>query len=85
MMPVMTGMELHQELSCIAPDQAKRMIFLTGGAFTDRARAFLLEAHREHIEKPFDAPNLRTVVQDRLRAMAAAAVQSAAHHASSYA
>jgi two-component system cell cycle sensor histidine kinase/response regulator CckA len=69
MMPAMTGMELHHELTCIAPDQAKRMIFLTGGAFTDRAREFLLDANREHIEKPFDAANLRAVVQDRLRSM----------------
>jgi PAS domain S-box-containing protein len=71
MMPAMTGMELHHELSCIAPDQAKRMIFLTGGAFTERAREFLLDANREHIEKPFDAANLRAVVQERLRSMKA--------------
>ena len=38
MMPELTGMELHQELREIAPDQADRMVFLTGGAFTPSAR-----------------------------------------------
>ena len=34
MMPQMTGMDLHRELAAELPDQAARMIFLTGGAFT---------------------------------------------------
>ena len=70
MMPSMTGMELHYELSRIAPEQAERMIFLTGGAFTNQARSFLADSTREHIEKPFDAANLRAVVQHRLRSTA---------------
>lgn len=32
MMPVMTGMELHDALSRFAPDQANAMVFMTGGA-----------------------------------------------------
>jgi CheY-like chemotaxis protein len=67
MMPDMTGMELHRELALCAPDQASRMIFLTGGAFTAAARQFLAEPHREHIEKPFDSNNLRAIVQRYLR------------------
>jgi CheY-like chemotaxis protein len=43
------------------------MIFLTGGAFTDSARAFLAEPPKEYIEKPFDGANLRAVVQRYLR------------------
>jgi two-component system cell cycle sensor histidine kinase/response regulator CckA len=70
MMPSMTGMELHHELSRIAPEQAERMIFLTGGAFTKQAREFLSDSTREHIEKPFDAANLRAIVQHRLRLIA---------------
>jgi PAS domain S-box-containing protein len=34
MMPQMTGMDLHARLLQVAPDQAARLIFLTGGAFT---------------------------------------------------
>ena len=33
MMPVMTGMDLHAELLIVAPDQAARMVFMTGGVF----------------------------------------------------
>jgi CheY-like chemotaxis protein/anti-sigma regulatory factor (Ser/Thr protein kinase) len=67
MMPDMTGMDLHRELSLVAPEQASRMIFMTGGAFTAKARSFLSETPKEHIEKPFDAGNLRAIVQRYLR------------------
>jgi PAS domain S-box-containing protein len=62
MMPIMTGMELYHELMRVAPEQAKRMIFVTGGAFTEKARTFLSETLKEHIEKPFNAANLRAIV-----------------------
>jgi CheY-like chemotaxis protein len=67
MMPVMTGMDLHHELSLVAPEQANRMIFLTGGAFTAKARQFLSETPKEHLEKPFDPANLRAIIQRYLR------------------
>ncbi|MCU1280788.1 MAG: Sensor protein, partial [bacterium] len=67
MMPNMTGMDFHRELSRVAPEQASRMIFLTGGAFTAKARHFLSETPKEHIEKPFDPTNLRAIVQRYLR------------------
>ncbi len=72
MMPEMTGMDLHRELSRVAPDQAARMIFLTGGAFTPAARLFLSEQSREHIEKPFDHVNLRAFVRRHLLTSSAA-------------
>ena len=67
MMPVMTGMELHSEISLLSPEQAKAMIFVTGGAFTEKTRSFLSDIPKEHIEKPFDAANLRAIVQRYLR------------------
>lgn len=66
MMPMMTGMDLHRELMLEAPGQAERMIFLTGGAFTSKAQEFLMETHREYIDKPFDPVNLHAIVQRRL-------------------
>jgi FixJ family two-component response regulator len=63
----MTGMDLHRELSRVAPEQANRMIFLTGGAFTAMARNFLSETCKEHIDKPFDPANLRAIAQRYLR------------------
>jgi CheY-like chemotaxis protein len=67
MMPEMTGMDLHRELSRAAPDQAGRMIFITGGAFTEKARTFLSETPKEQIEKPFETANLRAIVHRYLR------------------
>jgi CheY-like chemotaxis protein len=67
MMPEMTGMDLHRELSLVSPEQADRMIFVTGGAFTEKARRFLSETPKEHLEKPFASANLRAIVQRYLR------------------
>jgi len=67
MMPQQTGMDLHAELERTAPDQAERMVFMTGGAFTPRARAFL-DAHPNRLlEKPFDGDRLRGLVAERMR------------------
>lgn len=67
MMPQMTGMDLHTELVRVAEDQAARMIFLTGGAFTPRARAFIDETRNKLIEKPFDAIHLRAIINAQVR------------------
>lgn len=67
MMPDMTGMDFHRELLLVDPEQADRMIFITGGAFTEKARAFLSETPKEHLEKPFYSANLRAIVQRYLR------------------
>ncbi|MDP2272895.1 MAG: response regulator [Archangium sp.] len=67
MMPQLTGMDVHAELMKVMPELARRMIFLTGGAFTAEARAFLDDASNVHIEKPFDAEQLRALVNDRVR------------------
>jgi hypothetical protein len=63
----MTGMEFHAELEKIAPPHTDRIIFLTGGAFTAGARAFLDEVPNLRLEKPFDPPHLRALVNDRMR------------------
>jgi CheY-like chemotaxis protein len=63
MMPRMTGMELHETPARLAPDQATRMVVLTGGAFTDSAREFLDRVPLPRCEKPFDAGGLREVVR----------------------
>ncbi|MBX3207663.1 MAG: response regulator [Labilithrix sp.] len=67
MMPQMTGMDLHEELSSRAPDQADRMIFMTGGAFTARARKFLDTVTNQRLEKPFDSIHFRALIDDRVR------------------
>jgi signal transduction histidine kinase len=67
MMPQMSGMDLHAELVRMAPDQAERMVFMTGGAFTSRSRAFLDQVPNPRIEKPFDVGVLRALLNGLLR------------------
>jgi two-component system, cell cycle sensor histidine kinase and response regulator CckA len=63
MMPDMTGMNLHRELARIAPEQAARMVFATGGAFTATARDFLAATQNDQLEKPFELASLREMVR----------------------
>jgi signal transduction histidine kinase len=66
MMPEMTGMDLHAELLRLSPDQAHRMIFMTGGTFTEAARSFLESVPNQTMEKPFRNAALRQLVQSRM-------------------
>lgn len=63
MMPEMTGMDLHAELTRHAPEQAARMVFLTGGAFTLHSRDFLERVTNPRLEKPFDLSRLQEIIK----------------------
>jgi len=63
MMPVMSGMELFDMLSKLNPAMASRVVFVTGGAFTPEANAFLDRVTNARIEKPFATQPLRDLVQ----------------------
>jgi signal transduction histidine kinase len=67
MMPQMSGMDLHAELSRTFPEQASRMVFVTGGAFTQGARTFLDDVPNQRIEKPFDTQHIRSIINDRIK------------------
>ncbi len=54
MMPGMTGMDFHAVLTERAPEQAERIVFVTGGAFTPAARAFVARVKNTFVEKPYD-------------------------------
>jgi signal transduction histidine kinase len=58
MMPDVSGMDLYERLAQEAPQQARRMVFITGGAFTHRAQTFLDEVQNQRIEKPFTSRQL---------------------------
>lgn len=62
MMPGMSGMELHAQLLATMPEQAARMIFLTGGAFSSSAKQFLDRLANPWFDKPCDLEALRAVV-----------------------
>ena len=63
----MIGGELFEEMRRRDPGVAERVIFLTGGAFTAAARAFLDSVPNQRIEKPFDPHHVRALINDRLR------------------
>jgi len=63
-MPEVTGIELHLELQRIAPDQAECMIFLTGGAFSEKSQQFLDGIANRWFEKPCNLEQLRTAVRE---------------------
>jgi PAS domain S-box-containing protein len=67
MMPEMTGMEFHAELSRRVPERVGDVIFVTGGAFTAGAREFLARVTNLRVDKPFEAGALRQLVNARLR------------------
>jgi len=67
MMPEMTGMELYAELGKVAPEQVERVVFVTGGAFTPRAREFLERIPNARVEKPIDFQNLRLLLRNLRR------------------
>lgn len=66
MMPDVTGMDLHAELARTAEDQADKLVFMTGGAFTNRAREFLAKVVSPRVEKPIDAGTIRAIVHGML-------------------
>ncbi|GAC1536541.1 MAG: hypothetical protein NVS2B9_02340 [Myxococcales bacterium] len=53
LMPEMTGMDLKAALDEVAPSQSQRMLFMTGGAFTEAAERFIAQPGIRHLLKPF--------------------------------
>jgi PAS domain S-box-containing protein len=67
MMPQMSGVDFYHEIAQQAPDQARVVVFLTGGAFTPRARRFLDEVPNRRLEKPFGPEQLRSLVNSAVK------------------
>jgi CheY-like chemotaxis protein len=66
MMPSFTGIDLYDALIEIDREQARAVLFLTGGAFTPRAEAFLARIENATIEKPFNQATLLRRVREFL-------------------
>jgi two-component system cell cycle sensor histidine kinase/response regulator CckA len=67
MMPGMSGMDFYDTLSRLDPKMAARVVFVTGGAFTPEANAFLDRIANERMEKPFHFKQLRELVRKFVR------------------
>ncbi|MCA9610605.1 MAG: PAS domain-containing protein [Myxococcales bacterium] len=66
MMPDVSGMEVYERIQARRPDLAARFVFMTGGAFTDRARDFLKTSGMPRIEKPFALADVERILAERL-------------------
>jgi PAS domain S-box-containing protein len=66
MMPDMTGMDFYAAIAAGQPGQAERIVFVTGGAFTPAARAFVAKVPNTFLEKPFDKTALDAVLTSYL-------------------
>jgi len=69
MMPDVSGMDVYERIIAQRPPLARRFVFVTGGAFTERARTFVDRVRAPVVEKPFELSKLPQL----LRVTAAAA------------
>ncbi len=61
-MPGMSGIDLHSRLAAMVPEQAERMIFMTGGIVTREANEFVRRITNPVIDKPFDFEQLKLTI-----------------------
>ncbi|MCC7539600.1 MAG: response regulator [Deltaproteobacteria bacterium] len=61
-MPDVSGVELFDVLGAVRPELAERVVFMTAGAFTGRARELLATARNPAIAKPVDPIELRALL-----------------------
>jgi CheY-like chemotaxis protein len=66
MMPTMSGIDVYDAIRQMDENQARRMIFMTGGAFTQRAVEFLAATENARIEKPLERTTLRSAIRAQL-------------------
>ncbi|HWB80725.1 MAG TPA: ATP-binding protein, partial [Nannocystaceae bacterium] len=63
MMPEVSGMDVYDIVRRHRPELAPRFVFMTGGAFTPKAKSFLEGFAGELLTKPFALADLRTLVE----------------------
>jgi len=66
MMPDLTGMDVYERLKENRKELADRIIFVTGGSFTQRSTDFAETIAQRILEKPFDVQRVRELVRSRI-------------------
>jgi len=67
MMPDMTGIDFYEQLAELHPEQADRVVFLTGGALTPLGLAFLERVSNARMLKPFDVSSIQALIRTMLQ------------------
>ena len=71
MMPDVSGAAVYESVKHSHPELVPRFVFMTGGAFTDRARAFLSQHSGAQLEKPFNIAEIEKILRQLSAARAA--------------
>jgi PAS domain S-box-containing protein len=66
MMPDMTGRDVHEQIVERHAGMLDKIVFMTGGAFTERAAEFIERVNARRVDKPFDLGTIRTVLREKL-------------------
>jgi CheY-like chemotaxis protein len=64
MMPDTDGIEIFERIRGRRPGYEKRIVFMTGGAFTARAAEFLASVDNRRLEKPFSMGLVERIVRE---------------------
>jgi len=64
MMPEMSGIDLYDRFREVRPGLERRMVFMTGGAFTPRATEFLASIDNRRIDKPFSLKAVEKITRE---------------------
>jgi CheY-like chemotaxis protein len=72
MMPDLTGMAVHDTVAQLCPPAASRMVFVTGGTFTEEARSFAARHAGRCLFKPFDTMQVKSAIEHLLSEQGAA-------------
>jgi DNA-binding NtrC family response regulator len=67
MMPGLNGVALRDKVHAVSPDQAARIVFITGGLVVPEVRAMLDHVTNTVLEKPIDLDGLRELIRRRVR------------------
>lgn len=66
MMNEITGMDVYEHVQSTQPELAERIVFMTGGAFTNATRRFLAQLDNPCLDKPFTVDEVMGLIRDRI-------------------
>jgi two-component system, cell cycle sensor histidine kinase and response regulator CckA len=64
MMPDVTGADVYDAVRAENAGAAQRIVFVTGGAFTQNATEFLKSVPNRRIEKPFSRSSIEAIIDE---------------------
>lgn len=65
-MPDLSGVEVHRQVAVGRPELADRIVFISGGTFSESAAEFFASVPNPRLEKPFDRATLLRTLGDVL-------------------